>query len=303
MNLTCKENLYSPLVLRRVLFNPLQNGFDKENIAATEINGNTREGNVEFKNIRKDVIQGEVHDEKAFYTMNGVSGHAGLFSNSHDLAVLMQVMVNGGGYGHVKLFDEKIINDFISPSTTNDTYSLGWRRKGSAGYYWAFGKYSSPNTVGHTGWTGTTSIIDIDNDIVIVWLSNTKNTPIADTRKDVNRMFGDAFQFDSGGTLSTLVYEGIIGCSDDSLEKSILQIAIDRNKVLQDEISKNGNCTEADYMASSAIVDVLLSKAEKDRNDQTFQRALTAYRSMLESKLKKLFKNRLEKINTFSLEI
>ncbi len=41
--------------------------------------------------------------------------HAGLFSDTHDMAVLMQVMLNGGGYGNVKLFDDKTVAQFTSP--------------------------------------------------------------------------------------------------------------------------------------------------------------------------------------------
>ncbi len=95
-----KEALYEPLGLKNVTFNPLDNGFKADGIAATELNGNTRDGLITFDNMRTDTIQGTVHDEKAYYAMGGISGHAGLFANASDLAVLVQTVMNRGGYGN-----------------------------------------------------------------------------------------------------------------------------------------------------------------------------------------------------------
>ncbi|WP_347007634.1 penicillin binding protein PBP4B [Enterococcus durans] len=133
-----QEKYYSPLGLKHVTFNPLENGFKKDEIAATELNGNTRDGIIDFRNIRKSTIQGEVHDEKAFYSMNGISGHAGLFSNASDLAVLTQITLNRGGYEENKFFDEDTMEEFIKPKDGDPSYGLGWRRKGSSQYSWAF---------------------------------------------------------------------------------------------------------------------------------------------------------------------
>ena len=60
-----KEALYEPLGLKNVTFNPLDNGFKADGIAATELNGNTRDGLITFDNMRTDTIQGTVHDETA----------------------------------------------------------------------------------------------------------------------------------------------------------------------------------------------------------------------------------------------
>lgn len=294
----CQEQIFEPLGLTHTVFNPLQNGFNKDQCAATEIFGNTREGHVNFPNIRREVVQGEVHDEKAYYSMGGVAGHAGLFSNAGDLAVLMQVMLNGGGYGNVELFDQKTIDTFTTPSKTNDTYGLGWRRQGNGAYAWSFGDQAPDSTIGHTGWTGTATSIDKENDLIIVWLTNTKNTPIADPAKDVNRMEGDAFQFDAAGTLSTLVYEGIIGTSEEALEESLLQMSLDRSSFLKEAIEKDKNCTEADYKATVALADVLVKKAEKEKdNKEVLRRAKLAYEALPDHSLKEAFGERLSKLN------
>ena len=91
-----RENFWQPMNLNRITYNPLKNNFSRDDIAATEINGNTRGGQINFSGIRKYILQGEVHDEKAFHLMGGVSGHAGLFSNAEDLAKLASVMLTGG---------------------------------------------------------------------------------------------------------------------------------------------------------------------------------------------------------------
>jgi N-acetylmuramoyl-L-alanine amidase len=58
---------YRPLELSNTVFNQLRKGFKASDCAATEINGNTRGATVAFPNIRTQIIQGEVHDEKAYY--------------------------------------------------------------------------------------------------------------------------------------------------------------------------------------------------------------------------------------------
>ncbi|MBF4805611.1 MAG: serine hydrolase, partial [Pseudoleptotrichia goodfellowii] len=100
-----KENFYNKLNLKKTTFNPLKYGIAKNVVAATELNGNTRDNTIDFVNARKYTIQGEVHDEKAYYSMGGVSGHAGLFSNAYEVAKLAQIIINEGGYDNIKFFD------------------------------------------------------------------------------------------------------------------------------------------------------------------------------------------------------
>ena len=90
-----KENFLKPIGLTHITYKPLENGFEKDDCAATELNGNTRDGAVYFDGIRTYTLQGEVHDEKAYYSMGGISGHAGLFGNATDIARLADVMLTG----------------------------------------------------------------------------------------------------------------------------------------------------------------------------------------------------------------
>ena len=126
-----EKMIYRPLGLKHTVFNPLLKGFKQQQIAATELNGNTRDGVIHFPNIRTTTIWGQVHDEKAWYAMGGVSGHAGLFSDTHDIAVLMQTMLNGGGYGNVTLFDKNTVSEFTRSSAADVTFGLGWRVNGN----------------------------------------------------------------------------------------------------------------------------------------------------------------------------
>ena len=99
--------------------------------------------------MRRGVIVGEVHDEKSFYTMGGVSGHAGLFSTAKEINKLETLLLNKGKYteGSVNynLFDgiakqsgetddqaaKRIIDEFTTPPGTvgsgnyNPTYGIG----------------------------------------------------------------------------------------------------------------------------------------------------------------------------------
>ncbi len=181
-----EDNIYRPLGLTHTVFNPLKKGFRKEQIAATELNGNTRDGVIHFPNIRTTTLWGQVHDEKAFYSMGGVSGHAGLFSNTGDIAVLMQTMLNGGGYGNVKLFSPDIVKEFTRSSKEDASFGLGWRVNGNASMTSTFGTLASSQTYGHTGWTGTLTVIDPENHMAIVMLSNKPHSPVAESQKNPN---------------------------------------------------------------------------------------------------------------------
>lgn len=181
-----ENNIYKPLGLKHTVFNPLIKGFNQQQIAATELNGNTRDGVINFPGVRTSTIWGQVHDEKAWYSMGGVSGHAGLFSDTSDMAVLMQVMLNGGGYGNVKLFDKATVREFTRSSSEDATFGLGWRVNGNASMTPTFGVLASKETYGHTGWTGTLTSIDPVNHMAIVILGNRPHSPVADPKVNPN---------------------------------------------------------------------------------------------------------------------
>lgn len=205
-----EQQIYAPLGLGRTKFNPLRKGFTPDQFAATELMGNTRDGAIDFPNIRRQTLLGEVHDEKAFYSMDGVSGHAGLFSTTSDLAILLQVMLNGGGYGNTCVFSREVIQRFTSPSPLNPTFGLGWRKNANEEMQWMFGELASAAAYGHTGWTGTLTIIDPASNLGIVLLTNKKHSPLVDTGKGAYRFLGDLFATGRYGPVATSVYEALL---------------------------------------------------------------------------------------------
>ncbi len=209
LDLYTEYNIYQPLSLENTLFKPLQKGFRKNQFAATEIHGTTRGNRVNFENVRTYVLQGEVHDEKAYHSLAGVAGHAGLFSTGQDLAVLTQVLLNRGGYGHKFLFTEEVIDQFIKPDDGNGTYGLGWRRANNGDRKWHFGPYASSSAYGHTGWTGTATVIDPEHDLAIILLTNARHSEIEGD--DNNYQFkGKQFETGKYGSVISLVYEAVL---------------------------------------------------------------------------------------------
>ncbi|WP_065357151.1 penicillin binding protein PBP4B [Kluyvera georgiana] len=201
-----EKTLYRPLGLTHTVFNPLQKGFSRSQIAATELNGNTRDGVIHFPHIRTQTIWGQVHDEKAWYAMGGVSGHAGLFSNTHDMAVLMQVMLNGGGYGKVKLFDAKTVGDFTRSSKEDATFGLGWRVNGNSSMTTTFGSLSNQQVYGHTGWTGTLTAIDPVNQMAIVILGNRPHSPVVNPKSNPNQFVSGQLPIATYGWIVDQIY-------------------------------------------------------------------------------------------------
>src|SRR5699024_4815289 len=159
-----RQEFYGPLGLQGTYFRPLDHGVNPHQVAATELNGNTRDGNVSFGThpdgsdvyIRDYTLRGEVHDEKAFYTMAGIAGRAGLFSTTSDMAVLTQLMLNDGIYAGRQYFTEDVIEEFTTPYAADpseadmSTIGLGWRvhsKRAAAYYYFNWGP--SRSTFGH----------------------------------------------------------------------------------------------------------------------------------------------------------
>ncbi|WP_179954349.1 penicillin binding protein PBP4B [Pseudoalteromonas ruthenica] len=205
-----ESRLYAPLGITSMMFNPLQKGVLAQQIAATEIQGNTRGGRVHFEGVRDYVLQGEVHDEKAFYSLAGVAGHAGLFADAKSLAQLCQLLLNRGTYGEKQLFTASVLDQFTKPSVSDESYGLGWRRAGNGARKWHFGPYASAQAYGHTGWTGTVTVIDPEYDLAIVLLTNARHSPVMGTEQQY-QFVGKQFETGQYGSVVTRVYEAILG--------------------------------------------------------------------------------------------
>lgn len=202
-----KETFLEPMGLKRISYRPLDRGYTKEDCAATELNGNTRDGSVSFDGIRTYTLQGEVHDEKAYYSMGGISGNAGLFGNATDLARLANVMLTGEYEGGV-FFSKDVIDMFTAPkSEEKQNWGLGWWRQGHMQRAKYFSTKAGENTFGHQGWTGTLVMIDPDEKLVIAFLTNKINTPVKDP---VTKEFmGNDYTTATLGFVPELIYKGM----------------------------------------------------------------------------------------------
>ncbi|MBB1387244.1 penicillin binding protein PBP4B [Pseudoalteromonas sp. SG45-5] len=205
-----EQQVYAPLKLTNTLFNPLKKGFKPQQFAATELSGNTRDGRIKFDNVRTSVLQGQVHDERAYYSLDGVAGHAGLFSNAQDLAVLCQLLLNSGGYGDQQLFSASALAQFLTPQESDETYGLGFRLAGNnQARRWHFGPYASAQAYGHTGWTGTVTVIDPAYDLAIVLLTNARHSAIKGSLKRYE-FTGKQFETAQYGSVVSLIYEALL---------------------------------------------------------------------------------------------
>lgn len=211
-------NFWRPLGLTHMTFNPLAHGFSPDEIAATEIDGNTitRGVTVKFPGLRDSVIVGEVHDEKAYHSMSGVSGHAGLFANAEDTARLLTLMLTGEYGGH-KFFTREVIDMFTSPQDEAGIWGIGWWRKGSKRTYY-FGKKSSPETFGHQGFTGTLVMVDPSRNLVIAFLTNKLNTSAVMPLRRSKTFAGNWYTTSTLGFVPEILYAGLDTSGDISGE-------------------------------------------------------------------------------------
>lgn len=116
------------------------------------------------------MARGEVHDENA-WSLGGVAGHAGLFSTARDLAVLGQTLLNGGRYGDVRILDDDTVRAMITNETPQfpaNAHGLGFELN----QRWYMDALSSPVTFGHTGFTGTSFVVDPLSGTFVVLLTN-----------------------------------------------------------------------------------------------------------------------------------
>ena len=156
------ENFYDPMGLLSTTFRPLDNNFIPSDIAPTE------------QDSLRGLIRGVVHDPNAA-AMGGVSGHAGLFSNAREVALLMQMLLNGGQLDGQRYLREKTVKTFTSRhfERQGNRRALGFDKQlfnpSKNGQVCA---EASQNSYGHTGFTGTMLWVDPDVDLIYVFLSN-----------------------------------------------------------------------------------------------------------------------------------
>ncbi len=170
LNYYVNNYIFAPLGAYHTMYRPLSK-FPRDEIAYTEVD----------TYLRRQHIHGYVHDELAAFS-GGVQGNAGLFSNANDLAKLLQMWLNGGTYGGVRLLKASTVETFTTQKSPNSHRGLGFD-KPVVGNPDASNTCAeaTPETYGHTGFTGTCFWVDPKNDMFYIFLSNrvspTRNNP------------------------------------------------------------------------------------------------------------------------------
>jgi beta-N-acetylhexosaminidase len=155
-----EQNLYEPMGAYTTGFLPRKK-FPANRIAPTE-------NDVLF---RKRLLIGYVHDQGAAMH-GGVAGHAGLFSTANDLGKLGQMWLNKGHYGNVQFFKPETVDFFTAKQFERSRRGLGWDKPLQSDPNGPTSLYSSPQTFGHTGFTGTSIWVDPQFNLVFIFLSN-----------------------------------------------------------------------------------------------------------------------------------
>lgn len=253
-------HFWQPMGLTHVTYQPLKHGFSPNDCAATELNGDTRDGSISFAGARTATIQGEVHDGKAYHCMAGVSGHAGLFASASDLAILASVMLTGG-YGNLSFFSRNVMDTFTAPKIESAaTWGLGWWREADLGRPWYFGTQSSSGTVGHQGWTGTLTFIDPAEHLVVVYLTNKINSRLTDTAASVTQFNGNWYTASTLGFVAQLLYQGFksrAGSPDAALDAMLADMASEHFKLVDPGFTAGHPRVQSAY----ALLEVLVDRA------------------------------------------
>ncbi|MFI2287275.1 serine hydrolase [Streptomyces niveus] len=162
LDVLLREEITAPLGLHRTRFTPPPSWRPK--IAATE------DMRQPWSGLDRGLVWGEVHDENA-YGFGGVAGHAGVFSCAWDLAVLGRTLLSGGAYGRVRILRPESVELMFTDFNTDfpgDAHGLGFELY----QHWYMGAMATPRTAGHTGFTGTSLVLDPTTDSFLVVLGN-----------------------------------------------------------------------------------------------------------------------------------
>ncbi len=170
LNTYVQSQFYKPLNLG-LMYQPLS-VYPPEQIAPTE-------NDLKF---RKQLVRGYVHDQGAAL-MGGVGGHAGLFGNANDVALIMQLLLNNGKYAGQQVLDSSVIKQYTSSHFSDNRRGLCFDKpEFDAKKESPVTKECSLQSFGHSGFTGTFAWADPENGLVFVFLSN-RVYPSADENK------------------------------------------------------------------------------------------------------------------------
>ncbi len=155
------ENFYRPLGLKYTMYNPWKKGLKKQ-CAPTE--------NDQY--FRFQLVQGYVHDPGTAM-LGGIAGHAGIFSNTRELAIILQMLINGGEYRGRRYLKKETLQTFTGFRSGISRRAYGFdkpeKARGDGG---PASDLCSKTAFGHQGFTGTCAWADPETGITFIFLSN-----------------------------------------------------------------------------------------------------------------------------------
>lgn len=170
-----KEHVWSKLGMKRTTYNPLDNGFSVSEIAATGPGS---------WNLRTGTIRGVVEDDFD-WVMGGIVGCDGLFSTTGDIAIYLQMILNGGSYGGVRIIRPSTVHMMTADQTpqvteatdTDPISNLLFTHKGYGWELWTHrfssgGMRLTPGSFGKAGGAGTFFWVDPKRDVFAIILTN-----------------------------------------------------------------------------------------------------------------------------------
>jgi len=162
LDVLAEKRIFEKLNLKKTMFNPFQK-ISIENVVPSEKD--------EF--FRYGKLQGYVHDEGAAM-LGGVSGHAGLFSNSYEVALMLQTFLQGGVYDGIRLFDKESFDlfNYCYYCDKGNRSGAGFDKPQLEGEHGSTFGGVSKKSFGHYGYTGSIAWADPDEEIIFVFLSN-----------------------------------------------------------------------------------------------------------------------------------
>ncbi|GAA3340170.1 hypothetical protein GCM10020358_26720 [Amorphoplanes nipponensis] len=178
-----RDNLLTPLGLKDTGFRPLKWVTNKERLVATDARSS------------RGLLRGTVHDDVC-NQLGGIAGHAGLFGTAKDVAVVGQLLLNGGIHNGRRLISADVLKKALTnvnkgrkavdadrPHRTAD-HGLGFEMNQP----WFMGALAGPATYGHTGFTGTSLLVRPDRRMVVVLLTNRAHPNWSWSNPDTHRV-------------------------------------------------------------------------------------------------------------------
>ena len=176
LNFVTLQNIIQNITGKRLCDFAKENIFDVLGMTNSFYNttGKNLKGNFALTERQADgtVLCGQVHDPLARVLNGGNSGNAGLFTTADDIAVLVAALQNGGEWNGKRILSQLAVKAMRTVPRFAQPFgrSLGWDVYSD--YATNAGSLLSPNTYCHSGYTGTSVVIDPDNDISVILLTN-----------------------------------------------------------------------------------------------------------------------------------